>query len=65
MTSPQLEALRKMLKDTQESKEHKSEGVSDILRAMIERQKQFDLDKEKIKDDIKRGSRLSRGKIPH
>lgn len=65
MTSPLLEALRNMQKDTKEAKEQISDGVNEILQAMMDRQKQFEHDKERIKNDIKRGARLSRGKIPH
>ena len=65
MTSSQLDALRKLKEDAEKSKQRHSEEISLMLQAMIERQKQFDQDQERIRDDIKRGARLSRGKIPH
>lgn len=64
MTCQQLDAFRHILKGTQKARAEMGEGADKILEALKSKQVDFDKNKARIEDDIKRGARLSRGKIP-
>lgn len=64
MTYLQLDAFRQFLKGTQKARAEMGEGAEKILDALKVKQVDFDKNKTRIEDDIKRGARLSKGKIP-
>lgn len=64
MTYPHLDAFRQILEGTQKARAEMGEGAEKILDALLRRQVDLEKTKTRINDDIKRGSRLSRGKIP-
>lgn len=64
MASTQLEALRQLLNGTQKARDEMGEGATMILSAILDKHEKVEKDKERIKNDIKRGSRLSKGRIP-
>lgn len=64
MTYLQIDAFRQILKGTQKARAEMGEGAEKILEALKSQQVDFDKTKARIENDIKRGARLSRGKIP-
>lgn len=64
MSTAQIDALREVLKVTERARNQMGSGATMILHSLIEQREKFDRDKKRIEDDIKRGARLSRGKLP-
>ncbi len=64
VSTAQLDALREVLKTTENARDKMGIGASMILKGLIEQREKFEIDKKRIEDDIKRGARLSNGEIP-
>ncbi len=64
MTYLQLDAFRQFLKGTQKARADMGEGAEKILDALKSKQVDFNKNKARVDNDIKRGARLSRGKLP-
>lgn len=64
MANLQFDAFRQFLKGTQKARADMGEGAEKILDALKAKQVDFEKSKERINNDIKRGARLSRGRLP-
>ncbi len=64
MSTAQIDALREVLKGSQQARDKIGRGATMILQGLIEQREKFEIDKKRIEDDIKRGSKLSSGKLP-
>lgn len=64
MANLQFDAFRQFLKGTQKARADMGEGAEKILDALKVKQVDFEKSKERINNDIKRGARLSRGRLP-
>lgn len=58
------ELLESMLRVSKELEGGLREGGEAVVRGFEQRQREFDAKKRQLEDDIKRGSKLSKGRIP-
>lgn len=56
--------LSKMFRASKELEDGLREGGQSFMRGFEQRQREFDAKKRQIEDDIKRGAKLSKGRIP-
>ena len=59
-----VEALRAMLEASKKAEAGLREGAKSVLQGIEQRQREFEDNKKRIEDDIKRGSKLSKGRMP-
>lgn len=59
-----VEALRAMLEASEEANAGLRESAMKVIRGLEQRHREFESKKKQIEDDIRRGSRLSKGRIP-
>lgn len=64
MTQPNLELIRLMQLAAEKAHKGLKSGAITVLRGFEQRQKEYEVKKKDIENDIKRGSRLSKGHIP-
>lgn len=64
MTQPNLELIRVMQLAAEKAHKSLRAGAATVLHGFEQRQKEFEIKQQDIENDIKRGSRLSKGKIP-
>lgn len=65
MEQPNMELIRTMLLAADKAQKGLESGAASVLRGFEQRQKEFEVKKREIENDIKRGSRLSKGSIPY
>lgn len=65
MIQPNIEMIRTMLVAADKAQKGLEVGAATVLRGFEQRQKEFEIKKREIENDIKRGSRLSKGSIPY
>ncbi len=58
------ELLRSMFQASKELENGLREGGEAVVRGFEQRQREFDAKKRQLENDIKRGSKLSKGRIP-
>ncbi len=64
MASAYIQQLRQLFKSTKKAKDNDAQRARSALDAFAEKNKQFQENKERASNDIRRGSRQSRGKLP-
>jgi sialic acid synthase SpsE len=63
-TPSTTELLKSMFRASKELEAGLREGGQAVVRGFEQRQREFDARKRQVEDDIKRGSKLSKGRIP-
>jgi hypothetical protein len=64
MTSAFILQLRNFLSGSNKPKDKNVQPARDALQQLAAEQKEFEFKKKKVDDDIRRGARQSRGKLP-
>lgn len=64
MIQPNMEIIRAMQLAAEKVQKGLESGAASVLRGFEARQKEFEAKKRETENDIKRGSRLSKGNIP-
>lgn len=64
MTSAFILQLRNFLNGSSKPKDKDARPARKTLEQLAAEQKEFELKKKKVEDDIRRGARQSRGKLP-
>lgn len=64
MTSAFILQLRNFLNGSSKPKDKDAQPARKTLEQLAAEQKKFELKKKKVEDDIRRGARQSRGKLP-
>ena len=64
MIQPNLELIRVMQLAAEKAHQGLKSGAATVLHGFEQRQKEYEMKKKDIENDIKRGSRLSKGNIP-
>lgn len=63
-TPSTTELLKSMFRASKELEAGLREAGQAVVRGFEQRQREFDARKRQVEDDIKRGSKLSKGRIP-